>query len=810
MKTSLSVLFILFATLVNAQDPCATGDNGFVFQANRIGAFFNPRGQKFLDEESDPFFKVPYTSEKSASTIFASSPWIGGKVKGNLKLAGPEWIIHNQDYYVGPLGPGAVPYNECLNFNKVWSVSRWEIEQHIQDYMADGIIQDSLPDIFGWPAQGNIFFQAFNGYDLPSDHVGGWADFADLNQNGIYEPQLGEYPQITLKGNAQNPEQIAWMVFNDQGPHQVSQGSPLGVEIQLTVYGFLCTQNEVLNNTLFNTYKIINQSQDNIDSLYFGMWSDYDLGCAADDYLGCDSVRNTEFVYGDAVDGDVDTDCSSGAATYGYYPPVQSYTYLSHPMHSFIINAEHFAGPILYPPFMNAMEQYNLLAGNWADGTAIYASGYGIHNSQDGPLTKFYLHGDPRDTAQWSWQTADLPTLDALSISSVYLNTLMAGEQTIVETAYSFHQDSTLDNLEQVGFMYQNIDALLGFIQNIDSFCQPPLACIGRDCVWPGDFNHNGIADHFDLLYWGVMLDSIGDRRDGLINWTGHAADPWTLTLPDNLNAKHGDGNGDSQVTTEDLERNEFHFLLTNPYYIKKDTFPLGPEISLTAFPMDTNGDIPRIEVKAQMDIPNVLGMAFELDFDTSFFTIDNFNLIFFPVDSNMIFFDRGEYKANDVGTLSQGRYAYVKTNHLPDTVKNGFRMLRFLRGLKLKEEFTIDDLPDTIIIRLKNLIALDPNGNDLHIGANTIKIPKYLITGTADPESSAASVFIYPNPANQSISIETELESDCNVINLQGQVIKKIPASGIHKPIDISTLNPGLYILQFLETGQAYKFIKQ
>ena len=136
--------------------------------------------------------------------------------------------------------------------------------------------------------------------------------------------------------------------------------------------------------------------------------------------------------------------------------------------------------------------------------------------------------------------------------------------------------------------------------------------------------------------------------------------------------------------------------------------------------------------------------------------------------------------------------------------------MLRFLRGLKLKEEFTIDDLPDTIIIRLKNLIALDPNGNDLHIGANTIKIPKYLITGTADPESSAASVFIYPNPANQSISIETELQSNCNVINLQGQVIKKIPASGIHKPIDISTLNPGLYILQFLETGQAYKFIKQ
>ena len=225
---------------------------------------------------------------------------------------------------------------------------------------------------------------------------------------------------------------------------------------------------------------------------------------------------------------------------------------------------------------------------------------------------------------------------------------------------------------------------------------------------------------------------------------------------------------------------------------------------------MDTNGAIRRLEIKAQLDIPNVLGLAFELDFDTSFFAIDQPTFIFFPVDSNVIFFDSGEYTANQIGTTSEGRYAYVKSNHQSDTIKNGFRILLSIKGLKLKEAFSIDDLPDTIVIRLKNLIALDPNGNDLHIGSNILKVPNYLITGIADPAKNESPVFIYPNPADQSISIETELESDCNIINLQGQVVKKILASDLHKPIDISNLSPGFYILQMLETGSSFKFTKQ
>jgi hypothetical protein len=807
MKTSLCITFIFFTVLVNAQDPCPATKNGYVFQANRIGAFYSPRGSKFFDFH-DGYFKVPYTSEKSPSTIFACSPWMGGYVNNELRLTGQTYASPRVDLFVGPLGPLSTPYENCYQFNQVWSVTRDEIEQHIQDYAMDGIIDDTLSNIFDWPAQGNSFFLKINGFDLPVDHQGGWADFADVNQNGIYEPQLGEYPIVHLKGQPQIPQLISWMVFNDQGEHLESKGMPLGVEFQLTVFGFNCKDNYVLNNTLFNNYKIINQSTDEIDSTYFGMWTDYDLGCPSDDFMGSDSIRNSEFVYNDGEDGDVGVDCSSGAITYGNYPPAQSMTYLSHPMHSFINYSRWYEG-YFFPPKSPA-EFYHLLSGHWPDGTSIAAHGDGYDTMNQGATTRFLYYGNPRDSMQWSEIQESKKHVDERPVSSIYLDTLKPGGIITIETAYTFHQDSSLNALDQLGIMYNNIDSLLEIVNNIGVHCQLSPTCVGKDCVWPGDFNHNGIADHFDLLYWGVALDSAGANRDGLINWTGHFADPWFLTLPDNLNAKHADGNGDGQVTIEDLERNEIHFLFTNPYYIKKDTFPLGPEISITSFPMDTNGDIRRIDIKAQMDIPNVLGMAFELEFDTSFFTINQSSFIFFPVDSDMLFFDNGEYAPNSNPILGERRYAYVKSNHLSDTIKNGFRIFRNSTGLTLKKEFTIDDLPDTIFIRLKNLIALDPNGNDLHIGSNILKVPNYLITGTADPGTNESTVFVYPNPAHQSISIETELESDVIIFNPQGQVLKKINHADIHQPIDISELSPGLYILQFLETGKAYKFVMQ
>jgi len=798
---------LLLSYYLQAQDPCLGDTKGFIFQANQIGALYSPRGIKHFDFY-DGYFKVPYQSEKSPSTIFAAGPWIGGFVGNELRLSGQTYASStNRDLYVGPLSPGAIPYNLCDAFNHVWAVDRNEIIQHIEDFTIDGIVNDTLASIFGWPAQGNIYFEQFNGFQLPSDHVGGWASFVDLNQNGIYEPDLGEYPDVLLKGKSVIPEEIAWMVFNDQGPHLHSHAIPLGVEMQLTVFGFSCEDNPVLNQTVFNTYKIINQGNERIDSTYFGIWSDYDLGCASDDYLGCDSTRNSEFVYNDEVDGSVGIECTSGQATYGVHPPVQSMTYLSPPMNSFTIEQYQDIGNPIWPSYQNASEQYRLLAGTWPDGTPIRKGGIGYQVSSDYPITKYLFDGDPRDSTQWTWWNDGPKGTDPRSISSTYLSSIPSGDFKTVETAYTFHLDTTLDHLGQLGPMYENLDSLLAYVDDIGSHCQATEICDTKDCVWPGDFNHNGIADHYDLLYWGVMKDSTGAKRDGRINWQGHFANPWSLTLPDNLNSKHGDGNGDGRIDFVDLERNENHFLLTNPYYIKNDQYPIGPELTITANPeFNTDGRIRNVYVLANQDMLNVTGLAFEFEYDTSLFRISGIYLSSFPADSSVVEFSKGKYITN-AGNILESRYAFVKSDHTVSPIQQGFVFQRYI-SLALKAGLDLSDLPDSSILRLKNLIALDVNGNDLHIGCSPFTVYKSVSTSTDN--INVENTFVYPNPTNQVLYVNTTTAQHASIISTLGIVVKEISADQLLQPIDLSSVNPGIYFLKLEKSGTTLRFIKQ
>src|SRR5687768_6577019 len=192
---NLTILFLLTPYFIYAQPPCQGRELGDVFQANRIGTMFTPQGEKFYDTE-ESYYKVPYTSENSPSTIFASSPWVGGYVFGEVRVAGQSYLGGKHDFYNGPLDDQSLQLADCKNYDRVWSVTRNEIESHLLDYNADGVIHDTITAIFGWPANGNVFFGQFNGFLLPDDHNGGWAEFNDLNNNGIYNPESGEHPSI--------------------------------------------------------------------------------------------------------------------------------------------------------------------------------------------------------------------------------------------------------------------------------------------------------------------------------------------------------------------------------------------------------------------------------------------------------------------------------------------------------------------------------------------------------------------------------------------------------------------------------------
>jgi hypothetical protein len=65
------------------------------------------------------------------------------------------------------------------------------------------------------------------------------------------------------------------------------------IQVQAFAYG----TNDQINDMTFQRYKLINRAIEDIDSTYFAMWVDPDLGCYTDDYVGCDTTRSLAYTY---------------------------------------------------------------------------------------------------------------------------------------------------------------------------------------------------------------------------------------------------------------------------------------------------------------------------------------------------------------------------------------------------------------------------------------------------------------------------------------------------------------------------------
>lgn len=100
-------------------------------------------------------------------------------------------------------------------------------------------------------------------------------------------------------------DQMLWSIFNDANPsaHNNNSGytTPLGLEIRQTTYAYY--RQGSLGNTVFLRWRIFNKGDNTLKDCYFSIWADPDLGGAADDLVGCDTIRALGFAYnGDNVD----------------------------------------------------------------------------------------------------------------------------------------------------------------------------------------------------------------------------------------------------------------------------------------------------------------------------------------------------------------------------------------------------------------------------------------------------------------------------------------------------------------------------
>lgn len=200
-------------------------------------------------------------------------------------------VAYKEFHYFSTISPG--PYSNQsngnpANWNKTWKLNRHEVENHIQNYNQSGYV---IPqNIASWPAHGDTSLGM--SYQL--------APFFDKNQNGQYEPQMGDFPCM--------PGSQAIFSVSSDGPmdsYSVSGPSPfipstseLGIEIQNYLYSFSPGYfNGQLDSVVFLRMTVINRSNEPITDFMAGLWHQSLIGDPNSQFMEYDIQRNMQMHY---------------------------------------------------------------------------------------------------------------------------------------------------------------------------------------------------------------------------------------------------------------------------------------------------------------------------------------------------------------------------------------------------------------------------------------------------------------------------------------------------------------------------------
>ncbi|RMF25351.1 MAG: hypothetical protein D6765_10515, partial [Bacteroidetes bacterium] len=376
------------------REDCVTAKAQIDQDVNNIRARLTTGGDVWWDL-SDGRYIVPKVEpgQTEVSSIFAGAVWLGGvDPGGNLKVAAMTYghSSGQNDFWPGPLDPetGTTDKEVCDKWDRFFEVSGEEVKDHIRlwEQARDGgapYTEDLIPlGVKGWPARGNPYFADVHGFELPNTQQG-LAGFWDVDGDTQYDPLQGDFPVIEIRGceeEPQFPDEMIFWIYNDAGGiHGESNGIPIRMEVQVQSFAF--QSSDEINDMTFQRYKLINRAQEDIDSMFFAMWADIDLGCFVDDYIGSDTLRNFGYSYNaDAQDGQTGTTCPLGVATYGEEIPIVGIDYFRGPLNEFreeiglssftYFNNPGIAGTNPPPPTTdpaNALEFYRYLSGSWKD-----------------------------------------------------------------------------------------------------------------------------------------------------------------------------------------------------------------------------------------------------------------------------------------------------------------------------------------------------------------------------------------------------------------------------------------------------------
>ncbi len=527
---------------------------------NDVEALFHANGlvseNYSMTVPGSPGYFVPNPGTGTGpSPLFAGNLWVGGlDSAGMLHLAAERFEQEGMDWFPGPLGTNAgISGPTMLAYDQLWKVNRSDVLQQIAYFncLADPNCDEqaefpgyTVPAYFhSWPAHGDqALGQALN-----------LADFYDYDQDGLYNPDNGDAPCVP-------GDQALFSIFNDNlEAHGESAGHPIGLEVQFTPFAYN-SSNAAVDQTVFIRYRIINRGALTLHDTYIGLWNDFDIGGATDDYVQCDVGRSLFYGFnGDLMDED-----ANGQLGYGANPPAFGEVILQGPhmdadgadntdvnslpgyngtgFNDGIADNEHI-GMSHFVYFNNvqgvtgdpnvAQDYYNYLEGRWKDGTPFTYSGTGYSTDSTAIPTDFMFPGnsDPLGVGTggivmpaWSEITEGNTPGDRRGLATMGPFTLLPGQQEDIVVAYVFTRAMSGGVEPSVQALKNNTDSVRAFARTIPglldgsgSACDQLPTAIARHSAATGGLRLFPIpaTDQLHVVLPGSLHDADASVFDG-------------------------------------------------------------------------------------------------------------------------------------------------------------------------------------------------------------------------------------------------------------------------------------------------------
>ena len=773
MKTLNNTHLIVWVILVCSQIISAQDAPQKFLNANEVYTTMSAEGNLFWDGSSNSRFRVPYVGDAdNANAIFAGN--IGVLLRDESQNISGHWPTY------GHWTPGmldettGLPFTDTsmsLSEGRVFSVTKDEVIR-AQLNLIVGVQLDEIPaDILEWPARGNAFYQG-----LLDDQDG--APFFDENNNGVYEPTLGDYPIIGADLPVM-PDQLLYSIVHHDD-----------IEVHNMLYTFYCDGVDQINRSVYQRATVFNRSSRNYSEISVGHWMDYDLGCGEDDKIGCDSIQNAFYVYNaDEIDGNAGNTCTSGAPTFSK-STFSGAKILGNTLASFTgYWSTHAGGPLEYS--LTDDNFYKLIDGVWPDDTPItpYGTGYNPLDL-DSPTTQYLYHGNPNEVNSWVAGVSDWKVVGTQRKSG-----LAAGMSQAFDIVHTVSQSPTLDNIEIVNLGIENLSIAAQFYDDdFDLACLEEQFSLGDpSSIYPGDVDNDEIVNGIDFMKGAIAIakDTLDQSYRDYISddWKSFDGDDRTLSSMDGVNNSHADCNGDGTVDYDDLNPVIEHYNKTTPYYTPND-YPCLPYEGEGSLELDIGNENPsttssgiNFSMFRVSDFNDIYTFSFELLYDPTIFTpgLGDFSILlpngFESVGTKML------------KTLSPGIevYGVASSGIANSSILDASGIFR----LRLEDNIT-QNLAE---IRLTNIYIMDYEENLYCLDDRVYTINFSDISSTV--EIADYPTTLYPNPTSGQITINTDGPIvGYQAFSLDGRLVQDGRLNRAQSSL-ILNQDPGVYNLQ-------------